>query len=136
MQLGYQNSQPEHEESRESRKRFANDGKSKRRHSGSIGSNRYQNVADEDDEGLDFAALGRLVKETDSSFDAYDSKQFPKNRIDPSIEEQKQFIPLENPQNHGTVPSRQHNDSRNSRVDSVPDAYFQTFLDPSNNNSR
>ena len=64
-----------------------NDSKSKRRTSGSIGSNRYQNVADEDDEGIDFAALSKLVKETESSFDAYDAQQFPKNRIDPSIEE-------------------------------------------------
>ena len=80
--------------------------------------------------------MGKLVKETESSFDAYDAQQFPKNRIDPQVGEPKQFILLDNTQSHGSIPSRQNIESRNSGVDSVPDAYFQTFLDPSNNNSR
>ena len=35
-------------------------------------------VCEEEDEGLDFNTLNKVNKETESSFDAYDAKLYPK----------------------------------------------------------
>ena len=37
-------------------------------------------MADEDDEGLDYDTLTKINNDTESSFDAYDVKQYPKER--------------------------------------------------------
>ena len=39
-------------------------------------------VCDDEDEGLDFDTLNKINKETESSFDAYDVKQYPRKRIE------------------------------------------------------
>ena len=39
-------------------------------------------VCDDEDEGLDFNTLNKINKETESSFDAYDVKQYPKKEIE------------------------------------------------------
>ena len=37
-------------------------------------------MAEDEDEGLDFDILTKINNDTESSFDAYDAKQYPKER--------------------------------------------------------
>ena len=37
-------------------------------------------MADDEDEGLDYDTLTKINNDTESSFDAYDVKQYPKER--------------------------------------------------------
>ena len=79
VQLGYQ----DREEHHQSRQTFSVDNhQSRPRNSSqkSIGSNRYQQLADDEDEGLDYDTLTKINKDTESSFDAYDVRQYPKDK--------------------------------------------------------
>ena len=37
-------------------------------------------MADDEDEGLDYDTLTKINKDTESSFDAYDARQYPKDK--------------------------------------------------------